>query len=235
MSNALPLLALTMGLTSSFHCIGMCGPIALALPIQRTGKFKQILSLLSYNGGRALSYAFFGALLGLMGSALAWVGYLRYFSILAGLLMVGYVVFQKKSDTFLHAPGFWQKSVQSVKRLMAKLLQSGNPFHFLFLGMLNGLLPCGMVYLALISSLATGNMYGGAVYMFVFGLGTLPVMMAVGFFKQLFTPGIRNQMRRATPVIICIAGVWLVARGLMIHYPTNASMNPKEIPVCHGK
>ncbi len=235
MFNALPLLALTMGLTSSFHCIGMCGPIALSLPSHKGSKLKQFTALLTYNVGRALTYAALGALLGSVGSALAWAGYLRYFSILAGVFMLAYVLWSKRLETFIRLPLFWRQTIQVIKKSMTKLLQSRRSVGFLLLGILNGLLPCGMVYLALISSLATGSMLSGAIYMFVFGLGTLPAMMAVGFFKQLFTPHFRTRIHQATPILISIAGIWLIARGLMIEIPTQTTGSGSDITVCHGK
>ena len=102
--------------------------------------------------------------------------------------------------------------------------------------MLNGLLPCGLVYLALISAVAAGSFLNGATYMFAFGLGTLPAMMAVGFFKQWFSPAPRSRMRRLTPVLMAVAGIWLVGRGLLIQFPSllPSSGAPTEIPLCHS-
>jgi sulfite exporter TauE/SafE len=91
MTTALPYLAFTMGLISSLHCIGMCGPIALALPVHKGSRLKQFSGLLLYNSGRALSYSALGLLVGGIGTSIAWLGYLRYLSVFAGLLMLAYV------------------------------------------------------------------------------------------------------------------------------------------------
>lgn len=235
MSEALPLLALTMGLMSSFHCIGMCGPIALALPTHKKDKFQQLVGLVAYNGGRTLTYASLGLVLGAAGSAMVWVGYFRYLSILSGAIMLIYVLWPKKMEAYLHVPRFWQHMIQAVKKKMSTVLRSRNPASFVLLGMLNGLLPCGMIYLALMSSLATGSMTGGAIYMLAFGIGTLPAMLAVGFFRQLITPALRSQMHRLTPIVIGITGALLVIRGIMIQYPSNVTGNNTEITICHGK
>ena len=119
---------------------------------------------------------------------------------------------------------------------MAQYLRSRKLGGWAALGMLNGLLPCGLVYLALISSVAAGSFLNGAAYMFAFGLGTLPAMMAVGFFKQWFSPTLRSRMRRLTPVLMAVAGIWMVGRGLMIQLPTllPTSGAPTEIPLCHS-
>ncbi|TDE18722.1 sulfite exporter TauE/SafE family protein [Dyadobacter psychrotolerans] len=222
-----------MGLMSSFHCIGMCGPIALALPIQKGNRWQQLAGLLLYNSGRALTYAFLGLLIGSVSSSLAWIGYLRYLSVFAGIIMLSYVFWPAFLDKYFHVPMFWQKTIQSVRTKMGAMLRSRTIHGWLFLGILNGLLPCGMVYLALISSVATGSMAGSGIYMLLFGIGTLPMMMMVGFFKQWLTPALRSRMRKITPIVLTAAGIWLVARGVLIEYPTNQPSG--QITICHGK
>ena len=131
-----------------------------------------------------------------------WVGYLRYLSIAAGVLMLLYVLWPARLDPYFKVPSFWQRAVSRLKSSMAQYLRSRKLGGWAALGMLNGLLPCGLVYLALISSVAAGSFLNGAAYMFAFGLGTLPAMMAVGFFKQWFSPTLRSRMRRLTPVLM---------------------------------
>ena len=231
------LLAFTLGLMSSFHCVGMCGPIALALPIHGGSKGRQVAGLLTYNLGRVGTYALLGAGIGALGGAVMWVGYLRYLSIAAGALMLLYVLWPARLDPFLKVPAFWQRAVSRLKTGMAQYLRSRKLGGWAALGMLNGLLPCGLVYLALISSVATGSFLNGAAYMAAFGLGTLPAMMAVGFFKQWFSPALRSRMRRLTPVLMAVAGIWLVGRGLMIKLPSvlPVSGTSTEIPLCHSR
>ncbi len=222
---------------SSFHCVGMCGPIALALPVHGGGRARQWAGLLTYNLGRVGTYALLGAGIGALGGALVWVGYLRYLSIAIGVVMVAWVFWPARLDRLLRVPAFWQKAVGQLKSRMAAQLRSRRLSGWVALGTLNGLLPCGLVYLALISSVAMGGGLAGAAYMFAFGLGTLPAMMAVGFFKQYFSPALRSRMRRLTPVLMAVAGIWLIGRGIMIHYPDSlpASGAATELPVCHGE
>jgi len=118
---------------------------------------------------------------------------------------------------------------------MGEMLRTRSLVSWFFLGILNGLLPCGLVYLALISSVATGGPLNGSLFMLLFGAGTLPAMMAVGFFKQWFTVSLRTKMRKLTPVMLALAGVLLVARGLLIQYPVSSQANPQTITICHGK
>ena len=230
------ILAFTLGLMSSFHCVGMCGPIALALPIHQGSRARQVAGLLAYNGGRVGTYALLGAGVGALSGAVIWVGYLRYLSIAAGGLMLLYVLWPARLDRVLKVPAVWQRAVARLKSGMGQYLRSRTLSGWAVLGMLNGLLPCGLVYLALISSVATGSFLNGAAYMFAFGLGTLPAMMAVGFFKQWFSPTIRSRIRRLTPVLMAVAGIWLLGRGLLIEFPTlsGLSATPAEIPLCHS-
>ncbi|MFC6193943.1 sulfite exporter TauE/SafE family protein [Dyadobacter subterraneus] len=235
MNNALPYLALSMGLLSSFHCIAMCGPIALALPVQKGNRFQQFAGLALYNTGRTFTYAALGIALGSLGYSFAWIGYLRYLSIFAGVLMLLYVFWPTRLDPYFHPPKFWQKFIQHLKKQMSAMLRSRKMQSWFLLGVLNGLLPCGLVYLALISSIATGNAFNGGFYMLMFGMGTLPAMMAVGFFKQWFSISLRMHIRKLTPFMLTLAGIILIMRGILIQYTANNSSNLNTITVCHGK
>ena len=120
MITFLPYLAFTMGLMSSFHCIGMCGPIALALPVQKGNRMQQLAALFLYNLGRALTYGLLGMIIGSIGSSIAWIGYLRYLSIGAGILMLLYVFWPTQLNGHLTAPLFWQKAVNAVRKKWEK-------------------------------------------------------------------------------------------------------------------
>jgi uncharacterized protein len=232
MFGALPLLAITMGLLSSLHCIGMCGPIALALPVRTGGTRQKLFALGVYNTGRTLTYASLGAAIGVLGSGLAWMGFLKYLSVLAGVAMLAYVLWPAHLNRYLHLPTFWQQIVKKIKQKMSVRLKRQGLASWLILGTLNGALPCGMVSLALVSSLATGTASGGALYMLLFGVGTVPTMMAVGFFKQFISTVWRIRIHRFTPVLVGIAGVLLVIRGIVIN-PSHTEEH--AITVCAGK
>jgi len=222
MITVLPYLAISMGLISSFHCVGMCGPIALALPVHKGTRAQQLAGTLAYNAGRALTYAMFGMLVGTLGASLAWLGALRYASIAIGAVMLGYVFWPSGLEQRLHMPLFWQKAIGHLKQKMGLYLKRKDLIGMTFLGMLNGAIPCGMVYMALMSSVATGSPWGGGAFMALFGLGTMPAMLALGLAKQQFTPALRTRIRKLTPVLVAIAGVWLVARGVMTSHPDHS-------------
>jgi hypothetical protein len=222
MTTVLPYLAISMGLISSFHCVGMCGPIALALPVHKGTRARQLTGVLAYNAGRALTYALFGIVIGTLGASLAWLGILRYASIAVGVAMLGYVLWPSGLEQRLHMPLFWQKTISRLRQGMGFYLKRGNLSGMLLLGMLNGAIPCGMVYMALISSVATGSTWGGGAFMALFGLGTMPAMLALGIARQQFTPALRSRIRKLTPVLMAVAGIWLVARGVMTSYPDHS-------------
>jgi len=217
--TVLPYLAISMGLIASFHCVGMCGPITLALPVHKGTRMRQIAGVLAYNAGRALTYATFGVVLGTLGASLAWLGVLRYASVAVGAAMLAYVFWPAGLEQRLHMPLFWQKTVGRLRQRMAIYLKRNDLPGMLLLGMLNGAIPCGMVYMALMSSVATGSAWGGGAFMALFGLGTLPAMLALGIARQQLTPALRTRIRKLTPVLVAIAGIWLVARGVMTSYP----------------
>jgi uncharacterized protein len=227
----LPYLAISMGLISSFHCVGMCGPIALALPVHKGPRTQQIAGMTAYNAGRALTYAIFGMVVGTLGASLAWLGMLRYASIAVGAAMLVYVCWPSGMEHRLSMPLFWQKTIGLLRQRMTRHLKKTNLYGMLVLGMLNGAIPCGMVYMALLSSVATGSVWGGAIFMAIFGLGTMPAMLALGIAKRHFTPALRTRIRKLTPVLVAIAGIWLVARGVMTAY-SSSSKSAAGITIC---
>jgi uncharacterized protein len=231
MISALPYLAISMGLISSFHCVGMCGPIALALPIHTGTRAQQAARVLAYNAGRALTYATFGIIIGSIGASLAWLGVLRYASVGAGLAMLAYVCWPARLGKRLHMPLFWQETVGRIRHKMGIYLKRKDLPGILLLGMLNGAVPCGMVYMALLSSVATGSTWGGGLFMGLFGIGTMPAMFALGIARQHFTPSLRTRVRKLTPFFIAVAGIWLVARGVMNPYPGHTK-SPASITIC---
>lgn len=232
MISVLPYLAVSMGLISSFHCVGMCGPIALALPVHKGSRARQVAGVLAYHTGRAFTYALFGLLVGTLGASLGWLGVLRYASVAIGIAMVGYTVWPSALGQRLHMPLFWQRAIGRVKQKMGVYIKKTDLPSMVLLGMLNGAVPCGMVYMALMSSVATGHAWASAAFMALFGLGTMPAMLLLGFAKLQFTPALRTRIRKLTPILMAIAGVWLVARGLMpSSYPTHAN-HSHEITIC---
>lgn len=230
METLLPYLAFSMGFMSSFHCLGMCGPIALAIPVKASSAYSRIFLYLLYNIGRAVTYMLLGLIVGSIASTVSMAGYFSYFSIAIGVLLVLYAVGPSSLNKYYQMPRFWQFIVSNVKKNMAAVIRSSHPLSKVFLGMLNGLLPCGMVTMALAGSMATGTAVSGGIFMFLFGIGTFPAMLGIGLFKEKISPKFRSAIYRLSPVFVFLIGIWLIIRGLLFDFGSVTD----TIPVCTG-
>ncbi|MDX1271340.1 sulfite exporter TauE/SafE family protein [Bizionia paragorgiae] len=206
--------ALIFGLLGSFHCVGMCGPIAFMLPIDRKNKPKRILQLLSYHTGRLLTYGVLGFIFGLVGKSLNLFGFQQQLSILIGVLMIVVILIPVKLFNRYNFSKPIYRIVSKVKNAMGKELKKKTPGTFFTIGYLNGLLPCGLVYMAIFGALASGNAWQGGVYMLVFGLGTVPLMTTAIYVGNFITGTIKKRILKAIPVFVVIIGVLFILRGL---------------------
>jgi uncharacterized protein len=224
-----------LGMVSSLHCIGMCGPLALALPVYHLPKLQQTIAVLLYHLGRVLTYSLLGLLFGLAGHRIYMAGFQQWFSIILGVIMLilafQYFLFSgHKQLQWLHP--FYRL----VQQLMNRFLQSKTTSGFLWLGMANGLLPCGMVYLALAGALGTTQVSQSVAFMFFFGTGTLPAMLALTLFGKRFTPGIRLQLKRVIPYCMAAMAVLFILRGLNLGIPFVSPLmppSPQQAVSCH--
>jgi sulfite exporter TauE/SafE len=171
--------AFTLGLLGSFHCIGMCGPIALALPVGGTSLAERIVAAFIYNFGRILTYSLFGVLFGIIGKTFALAGWQQVFSITIGVLIVLSILVPGVLSSGNKITGFAYSFTSRIKNGMRNFFQQRTLSSFFFIGMLNGLLPCGLVYLAVAGASATSGPAEGAAYMALFGAGTLPEILSV--------------------------------------------------------
>lgn len=209
--------ALSLGLLGSFHCIGMCGPIAIALPVHHLNGFGKIWSILVYNLGRAFTYALLGALFGLLGEGFYLGGFQQTLSIVLGVLLLLTIALPR--IVRLPRLSFVYNGIGKLKSKLAWLFtKKGNAVLFL-IGVLNGLLPCGLVYIGIAGAIATSSLVKGAAFMFVFGMGTFPVMMSVVFFGQFISVQYRNVIRKTIPLAVSVMAILLVLRGLNLGIP----------------
>lgn len=211
--------AISLGLLGSFHCIGMCGPIALALPVHQYNSFKKYLGILLYNIGRITTYTFLGLLFGLLGQSFFLGGLQQALSISIGMLLLLSVILS--SSKWYSSPnlGFIYSLINSIKIHLGNLFNKKGLHFLFFIGLLNGLLPCGLVYLGIAGAIATGHYLRGAEFMFYFGIGTIPIMYAVAFLGQFITIKYRNLIRSSMPYAISIMAVLLIVRGLNLGIP----------------
>jgi sulfite exporter TauE/SafE len=215
--------AFIIGLLGSLHCVGMCGPIAMALPLTAKEKSKVIFQSFLYNLGRMTTYATMGLILGLMGWGIALAGYQKAFSIGLGALLIITAIFSISIEQKLFSNSVFRRGFNWVKTKLSKALSiKGNASAFK-IGLLNGILPCGLVYIALAGAVASGTAIKGAIYMAAFGLGTLPMMLGVmvvsNFNKKVFF-----RFRRWIPVGLVVFGMFLVYRGIVIDMPADLSL-----------
>jgi len=225
---ALVFAAISLGLLGSFHCIGMCGPIALALPVHHYAPLKKHTGIILYNVGRLFTYSLLGILFGLLGQSFFIGGFQQAFSITIGGLLLLQVILSKVNWFNRPGVGIMYHAFAKVKSGLGNLFNKKG-LRFLFLiGLLNGLLPCGLVYLGIAGAAASGNYIEGAKFMFWFGLGTAPVMYLTGFLGQFITLKFRNHIRRSVPYIVSVMALLLIVRGLNLGIPYLSPAFEKE-------
>jgi sulfite exporter TauE/SafE len=227
------LTALLLGIAGSIHCVGMCGPLALALPLDARTKRRVLGQMAVYHAGRVLTYAALGVLFGLLGQGLVLAGVQKIVALAAGGFMIAMAfVAWRFEQLVVGLPGFGALTGR-VKRGMGRVLREhprGAPFS---LGLLNGLLPCGMVYAALAGAIAAGGALQGAAFMALFGLGTLPLMLAATTVGRSFSQLLRRHFRVVQPVLLTLAGAVLLARGLHLDLSLFLSAVPPAGLDCH--
>lgn len=210
------LAGLGMGIAGSFHCIGMCGPLALSIPLDTSGSFARFLSVGLYNLGRVLTYFLMGAVLGWAGYRFAIIGYQQYFSIAMGIALLVMLLPAR------YVPEIkWLKSAQQrIKKILARFLTRRNrPFSFLLIGTLNGLLPCGLVYMAIATALVIGGTIKSGVFMAAFGLGTIPLMAVLMLTGHHLSFSFRLRIKKLLPYFVAVVAVLMVLRGLNLGIP----------------
>jgi sulfite exporter TauE/SafE len=214
----------------------MCGPIALALPIRNQSVLVKILLVLSYNLGRVFTYSVFGLLFGAVGKGLFIAGYQQILSITLGLLLLAGVLLPATltRKNKLNAGIF--HFFNSIKNRLGILFRSSNKSSMFLIGLLNGLLPCGLVYMAVAGSVASGDPQRGALFMAAFGIGTAPLMLLLPYVGQYVSASFRSGIRKAVPVFVSALALLLVLRGLNLGIPyisPKLNSEKNEVVCCH--
>ncbi|MCG8732491.1 sulfite exporter TauE/SafE family protein [Tenacibaculum finnmarkense] len=210
--------ALIFGLLGSFHCIGMCGPIAFMLPVDRTNKITQFFQILSYHFGRLFTYSLIGLLFGFLGKGFYFFGFQQQLSIAAGILMILVILLPKTFQKYNFSKPI-NKWVMKVKSSLGKELKNKGNDTFFTIGFLNGFLPCGLVYMAVFGALASSNALSGSLYMFLFGLGTVPLMTIIVYVGNFASGLLRKTIQQAIPYVVVFIGILFILRGLGLGIP----------------
>ncbi|WP_299094783.1 sulfite exporter TauE/SafE family protein [uncultured Winogradskyella sp.] len=210
---------LVLGLLGSLHCVGMCGPIAFMLPVDRSNSIKKVSQIGIYHFGRLLAYSIIGLVFGLLGKSFYIFGIQQQLSIVIGLLMIILVLIPYKTISKYNLSRPLNKIISKVKSNLGQALKKKTSDTFLTIGFLNGFLPCGLVYMAVFGSLATGSLLQGSLYMILFGIGTIPLMTSAIYLGKFLNQTIKQRIQKAIPVFVVIIGVLFILRGLGLGIP----------------
>ncbi len=211
--------AFLLGLLGSLHCVGMCGPIAFMLPLDRKSKPKMFGQLFLYHFGRILAYGLMGLAFGFFGKGLYLFGIQQNLSILIGVLILLAVAIPRKFSQRLEVTRPVYKWVGKIKSGLGEALKRKSADTFFTIGFLNGFLPCGLVYMAVFASVAMATPLLGASYMALFGLGTVPLMTSAAYIGGLLQPQVRTRIRRLIPIFVAVVGVLFILRGMGLGIP----------------
>jgi len=208
-----------LGIMGAFHCLGMCGPLALALPFNNSSVTDKIMGVSIYNLGRISSYTLLGALFGVIGQSVSLFGWQQMLSIILGASIIIFMLIPKKAVNKLLVSRFGNSFFQKVRQGLSEMLTKKQRSSLYAIGLLNGLLPCGLVYLAIAGSVATGSVIRSAFFMASFGLGTLPVMWGVVFMGNHISINIKKKLKYVYPVFMVLMASALIVRGLDLNIP----------------
>jgi uncharacterized protein len=222
--------AFLLGLVGSLHCAGMCGPLALALPATGDTTPGYVLGRVAYNAGRIVTYCLLGIVFGLAGWTFLLAGLQRWVSIALGVaLLLGLFASRKLA--------LWRPITSLVNQLrsrMSVLLHRRSFAALVVLGLLNGLLPCGLVYVACAGAAATGGILAGASYMGAFGVGTVPMMLAISLSGKLVPSSLRLKLVKTIPVCVFLLATLLILRGMSLGIPyLSPDLSASGASCCH--
>ena len=215
----------------------MCGPIAMMLPVDRDNSTKKVSQILTYHLGRLTAYAIIGLIFGLIGRGLYLAGLQQKMSIFIGIAMITFVLIPEKlfAQYNFSKPIF--RFISKIKSTLGSQFKNKSFKSLFIIGLLNGILPCGMVYVALFGAIAMQNEFFGILYMILFGLGTVPIMSSVVYFNSFLTVSVRNKIQKFIPIVAVIIGILFIFRGLGLGIayisPSDMSLFVQSSPNCH--
>lgn len=230
--------ALILGVISSLHCIGMCGPIAMMLPVDHKNPSKKTLQILLYHTGRLTAYGSLGLLFGLLGRGFYLAGLQQQASIIAGVIMISIVLLPEKEFAKYNFSKPVYKIISTIKASLGSQFTKRSYKALFITGLLNGFLPCGLVYAALFGAIAMQNVPLSILYMFLYGMGTIPLMSAVIYTSAFISNPLRNSIAKVVPYAAIFIGMLFIVRGLGLGIPYvspgNLSLFVGTTADCHN-
>lgn len=229
--------ALIFGLISSFHCVGMCGPIAMMLPVDRTNEARKVLQILTFHVGKLTAYGSLGLVFGFLGKTLYIAGWQQQMSIILGVLMIMVAVIPERLFAQYNFSKPVYKIISKVKSHLGQQFKNKSYSSLFAIGLMNGFLPCGMVYVAIFGAIAMQSVSLGVLYMLLFGIGTIPMLTLVVYLSQLLSFSFRNTLQKIIPFVAVIIGMLFIIRGLGLDIPyvspSNLSLFVQADANCH--
>lgn len=233
-------LGFVFGFLGSLHCIGMCGPIALSIPHKREGQLGIAFDNLLYNIGRVLTYTILGVIVGYLGQKISLAGYQEGLSIALGIILILYLIIPQRYRLKITSIPVFASISAAYRKVFGSVLQSKSSSSVMTVGILNGFLPCGFVYMALAPAAAYGNIFESALFMAGFGFGTIPAMFSVFQARHLITVNIRRKINKLLPYGVAVVAVLLIVRGMSLGIPyispklkASVHQNIEEPDCCH--
>lgn len=210
-------IAFLMGLVGSLHCAVMCGPLVLSLPLAQKSSWYTFAQILLYQFGRTLTYTLLGLLIGYLGSSFKFFATQETLSIFIGIALILFTVLQLSRRYVSYFGKVYAHMLNPISKLMGKVFNL--PFWGFLAGMLNGLIPCGMVYLALATALNLANYHEGATFMLLFGLGTSPMMIFISLGGIHLKKYFRFNTRKLIPFFMLLMGALFILRSANLGIP----------------
>jgi sulfite exporter TauE/SafE len=229
--------AFMLGLVGGLHCLGMCGPLALALPVAGNNRAAYVAGRVIYNLGRVVSYGLMGIVFGLIGKTFAFAGFQRGLSIALGVVILVAVILGPRFGARFAVSRPIFATVAKLKKALGGLLKQRSMASMLGIGFLNGFLPCGLVYVALAGAALTGSAGGGLLYMTAFGVGTIPLMLAASLSGKAIQGRFRFSLQKAIPIALVMLATLFILRGMSLGIPyISPDLKPTadgHCPSCH--
>lgn len=223
--------AFLLGFLGSFHCAGMCGPIAIALPVGKSSWINRLIGVLTYNTGRGFTYMIMGGIIGLLGMGISMAGFQQWASIIAGSVMIFFVIVPMIFTRTKGKGGFFEKLTSFLQRKLSPLFKNASYKSLFTIGFLNGILPCGLVYVALAGALNMHGVISSMLFMGAFALGTFPIMSALAVTGSFLSLKVRTLINKISPYIIILLGILFILRGLSLGIPYVSPKSEALTPV----
>jgi sulfite exporter TauE/SafE len=210
-----------LGFFGSLHCIGMCGPIVLALPSASGSGFSFVYARVLYNLGRVVTYTLLGLIFGLLGSKIYMFGLQQVVSIVLGAVIILWIAVPARlKNKFRRVSGF-NLLTEKLKNLFIPFFKRRSNVSMLSIGVLNGFLPCGFVYIGIAGAMAVSSAgsINGMLFMALFGVGTIPAMLGTSIAGNYVNIGIKRKFAKLVPVFAVLLAAIFILRGLNLGIP----------------